>query len=161
MPALEIKNVWGKVEGDLQREILGFWQQNNLLPTGVDPVERSRQAVLTVRSEGKIVGLTSADLIQFRQLNDNIFYMFRLAVLPAFRLPGIESKLIVESQTILEEFAKTQSTNKAIGVLVFVESPRLREMRNEAVWPASKMVYIGSDKQGRHIRVCYFKGATI
>ena len=161
MTGFEIENVWGKVAGELQQHILEFWQKNNLLPPAVDATERSKQVVLTIRYKGKIVGVTSADLIQFKQLNDNLFYMFRMAVLPQFRLPGIESKLIVESQNILEEFAKTQSTNKAIGVLVFVENPSLREKRNEAVWPASKMVYVGSDKQGRHIRVCYFKGARV
>jgi ribosomal protein S18 acetylase RimI-like enzyme len=133
-----------------------------MLPSGIDPIERSGQVVLTVRHEGKIVGLTSADFIRYHQLNDNLFYMFRMAVLPEFRVPGIESKLMVDSRDVLQNFAKDKPpANKAIGVLVFVENPKLKQNRNEAVWPASKLVYIGSDKQGRHIRVGYFKGATI
>lgn len=161
MPQLEIENVWTRVSDDLQREIVDFWTSNKMLPQGVDPIERSKQVLLTVRNEGKIVGLTSADLVRFRQLNDNLFYMFRMAVLQPFRVPGIESKLMVESRDILEHHAETQTVNKCIGVLVFVENPGLVEKRNEAVWPASKLTYIGNDKQGRHIRVYYFKGVRI
>ena len=147
--------------GDLQGEILDFWKSNNMLPPGANATERSLQVVLTVRHQGKIVGVTSADFVRFHQLNDNLFYLFRMAVLPPFRVPGIESKLIVESRDVLELYAQTQSANKCIGLLVFVENPQLIAKRNEAIWSASKAVYIGSDKQGRHIRVCYFKGVTI
>ena len=158
---LQIDNVWMKVNEESGREIVDFWQSNHMLNPEVDPFERARQVVLTVRHQGKIVGLTSVDFIRFHQLNDNLFYLFRMAILPPFRVPGIESKLTVETRDFLEAFAAGQSGNKAIGMLTFVENPLWIAKRNEAVWPASKMVYIGSDKQGRHIRVCYFKGATI
>jgi hypothetical protein len=160
-PGLNISNVWMKVDKGLLNEIVDFWQSNKMLSPQVDPIERALNVVLTIRHENKIVGLTSTDLIRFQQLNNNVFYLFRMAVLPPYRVPGIESKAIVETREILEAFAAGQSTNKAIGMLTFVENPQLLAKRNEAVWPASKAVYIGTDKQGRHIRVCYFKGARI
>lgn len=160
-PELEISNVWTKVDKGLLKEIVDFWQSNKMLGPQVDPIERALNVVLTIRHENKIVGLTSTDLIRFQQLNSNIFYLFRMVVLPPYRIPGIESKAIVETREILELYAASQSTNKAIGMLTFVENPQLIAKRNEAVWPASKAVYIGTDKQGRHIRVCYFKGARI
>jgi hypothetical protein len=160
-PALNISNVWMTVNADLQREIVDFWHVNQMLGPHVNAGERAAQVILTVRSDKKIVGLTSADFVRFRQLNDNLFYLFRMAVLPSFRVPGIESRLIVESRDILEKFAASRATDQAIGMLTFVENPKLIAHRNEAVWPASRMVYIGSDKKGRHIRVYYFKGARI
>ena len=107
------------------------------------------------------MGLTSSDVVRFRQLNDNIFFLFRMIVLPAFRVPGIESKLIVATREILEAFSEKQTTNKCIGMLTFVENPQVIAARRAAVWPASKMVFIGNDKAGRQIRVYYFKGARI
>jgi hypothetical protein len=160
-PELQINNVWMKVNTGLAQEIVDFWQSNNMLNPQVDPVERALQVVLTIRHQNKIVGLTSTDLIRFQQLNNNIFYLFRMAVLQPYQVPGIGSKAIVETREILEAYATGQTTNKAIGMLTFVENPELIAKRNEAVWPASKMVYIGNDKQGRHIRVCYFKGVKI
>ena len=48
-----------------------------------------------------------------------------------------------------------------IGVITLVENEALKQHRNEAIWPASKMVYIGNSREGHHIRVYYFAGARI
>jgi hypothetical protein len=160
-PVLDISYVWKNIHTRLQTEILDFWLSNEMLPPDVNAVERAQQVVLTVRHNDRIVGLTSADFVKYHQLNDNLFYYFRMIVLPGFRIPGIESKLIVETRDRLEEYAEAQPTDKAVGMLTFVENAGLIAKRNEAVWPASKMVFIGKDKAGRHIRVYYFKGARI
>jgi hypothetical protein len=154
-------NVWRRVGPELQAEIVDFWKSNNMLNPDVDAQARAIEAAYIVRSEGKIVGLTTAGVVRFKQLNNNVFYLFRMAVLPQFRIPGIESKLLVDTRDTLEAYSAAQAENKCIGLLTFVENPRLIANRNEAVWPASKMVYIGSDREGRHIRVYYFKGARI
>lgn len=146
---------------ELESEIVEFWSAHRMLPPEADARERAKQVVLIARHQGKIVGLSSADVVKYRQLNDNVFFLFRMVVLPQFRIPGIESKMIVTTREILEAFAETQTANKPIGMLTFVENPQLIAKRREAVWPASKMVFIGNDKAGRQIRVYYFKGATI
>ena len=158
---LEISNVWMKVTPNLAQEVIDFWNTHRMLKPEVDAQERAKQIVLTVRRKGKIVGLTSAGVIKYHQLNDNIFFLFRMIVLPEFRVPGIESKLAFETQNILEAFASKQEANKPIGILAFVENPQLNAKRTEAVWPATKMVFIGNDKAGRQIRLYYFKGVRI
>jgi hypothetical protein len=159
---LNIETVWQKTTPALRQEITDFWEANRMLPAGTDAGERATQAVQIVRSpEGAIVGLTTADVVQFKQLNNNVFYLFRMSVLPQFRAPGIESKLIVDTRDVLEAYASKATVNKCIGMLTFVENPQVIAYRTWAVWPASKMVYIGSDSKGRHIRVYYFKGAKI
>lgn len=159
---LKIENVWQKQTPGLREEITDFWRVNRMLPPGTDAGERAAQAVLVARNEDRMIaGLTTADFVQFKQLNNNLFYLFRMAVLPPFRAPGIESKMIVDTRDILEADAAKATVNKCIGMLTFVENPQVIANRNWAVWPASKMVYIGSDQKGRHIRVYYFKGARI
>jgi hypothetical protein len=161
LQGFEINNVWMNVNPELESEIIDFWSAHRMLSPEVDARERAREVVLTVRHSGKIVGLTSSGVVKYHQLNDNIFFLFRMIVLPEFRVPGIESKLIVATQQILEAFSEKQTTNRCIGMLTFVENPQLIAKRREAVWPASKMVFIGNDKAGRQIRVYYFKGARI
>jgi len=48
-----------------------------------------------------------------------------------------------------------------IGVISIVENEQLKENRREAVWPASKMLFVGKTKLGHDIRIRYFKGARI
>ncbi|MDZ7650060.1 MAG: hypothetical protein U5K54_24660 [Cytophagales bacterium] len=99
-------------------------------------------------------------MITFKQLNNKNFYLYRSIILPGYRHPGLTSKLIVETRDFLES-ASQVILNPCIGMLTFVENPRIQQFRREAIWPASKLAYIGMDKQGRHIRVYYFRGATI
>ncbi|MEI9920080.1 MAG: hypothetical protein WDO14_14975 [Bacteroidota bacterium] len=160
-PDFEISNVWMKITPELGQEIIEFWTSNRMLKPNVDVQERAKQIVLTFRHKGKIVGLTSAGVVRYQPLNSNIFFIFRMIVLPEFRIPGIESKLIVETRDILEAFSEKQTENKCIGILTFVENPQLIAKRTKAVWPSSKMVFIGNDKSGRQIRLYYFKGVTI
>lgn len=158
-----IEVVWQKMTPELVSQVIKFWDDNKMLRPGFSSDARARQVVLIVRREvGKeIVGLSTAELITFKQLNSNNFYMYRSIVLPGFRHPGLASKIIVETRDLLETYNKTVATNPCIGMITFVENPRIQEFRREAIWRASKMAYIGMDKQGRHIRVYYFKGATI
>lgn len=158
-----IEDVWQKMTPELISHVIKFWDDNKMLRPGFSSEARARQVVLIVRREvGKeIVGLSTAELITFKQLNSNNFYMYRSIVLPGFRHPGLASKIIVETRDLLETYNKTVATNPCIGMITFVENPRIQEFRREAIWRASKMAYIGMDKQGRHIRVYYFKGATI
>ncbi|HNV29718.1 MAG TPA: hypothetical protein PKJ83_11315 [Cyclobacteriaceae bacterium] len=158
-----IEDVWQKMTPALVDQVVKFWDDNKMLRPGFSSAERARQVVLIVRSkaEKKIIGLSTAELITFKQLNNNNFYMYRSIVLPGFRHPGLASKIIVGTRDLLEAYNKTVTVNSCIGMITFVENPRIQEFRREAIWMASKMAYIGMDKQGRHIRVYYFKGATI
>jgi hypothetical protein len=158
-----IENVWQKISPPLLQEVISFWEENKMLKAGISSQERAHQVVLIIRSEkeNRIVGVTTAALVTFRQLNNNNFYLYRSIILSEYRHPGLTSKVIVETRDFLEAFSKRITVNRCIGMLAFVENPRIQQYRREAIWPASKMAFIGVDKQGRHIRVYYFRGAVI
>lgn len=158
-----IENVWQKMSPALATEVINFWEQNKMLKPGVSVTERAQQVVLLIRKEKdkRIVGVSTAALVTFKQLNSNNFYLYRSIILPGYRHPGLTSKVIVETRDTLEAFNKQVDANPCIGMLAFVENPGIKQKRREAIWPASKMAFIGVDKEGRHIRVYYFKGAVI
>ncbi|MBP9925888.1 MAG: ATP-binding protein [Cyclobacteriaceae bacterium] len=157
------ENVWQKMSPTLIQEVINFWDVNQMIKPGFSSEERAQQVVLILRCErdNKIVGLTTAGVVTFKQLNSKNFYLYRSIILPGYRHPGLTSKLIVETRDFLELANSQVVTNPCIGMLTFVENPRIQQFRREAIWPASKMAYMGMDKQGRHIRVYYFRGATI
>ncbi len=140
-----------------------FWTDHQLLPDTANPEERAFEVVLVVRdaSSKSIVGLTTAGVVQFKQLANKYFYLYRSVLLPDYRFPGFVSKLIVDTRDHLESRAVSGEPPGCIGLLTFVENPNIIRVRDEAVWPASKMVFIGTDSRGRQIRVYYFKGARI
>lgn len=161
--SIVFQNVWQKMSPDLIQEVIAFWNANKMIKPGFSSEERARQVVLILRDANTkaIVGLSTAGVVTFKQLNSNNFYLYRSIILPGYRHPGLTSKVIVETRDLLEAYNKKEGNNFCKGILTFVENPRIQQFRREAVWPASKMAYIGMDKEGRHIRVYYFKGATI
>lgn len=157
------ENVWQKMSPELVQEVISFWDEHKMIRPGFSSEERAQQVVLVLRSktENKIIGLTTAGVVNFKQLNGNNFYLYRSIILPAYRHPGLPDKLIVETRDFLEGYNKKVTDNPCIGILAFIENPRYQQFRREAIWPSSQMAYVGMDKQGRHIRVYYFKGAII
>ena len=158
-----VEEVWQKMTPPVIEEVVRFWTDHGMLRPGVSATERAYQVVMVVRNEAtrQLVGLSTAETVVFKQLNNNKFYLYRCVILPDYRFPGLASKLIVATRDVLEAYNKTDKLFPCIGLLTFVENPRFQQARREAIWRASRMAYIGLDKKGRHIRVYYFKGATI
>lgn len=158
---LVFENLWKKDVTHLSGQVLEIWKRN-AGPVGEQAKDRLAQLVFVVRNDaGDVVGMSTAFKAYVKQLR-NYFFALRLMLIPGYRIPGLTSRLLVSTRDFLESIHEQDSVDqKTIGVITLVENQRLKESRNEAIWPASKMVYIGNSREGHHIRVYYFKGARI
>jgi hypothetical protein len=157
---LVFENRWLKDTSDIYEAVLDIWAQHRG-PVGENAEQRLRELVFVIRNEsGEVVGMSTAFKAYVKQLR-NYFYACRLLLVPDYRIPGLTSKLLVSTRDFLESIHDAEPVNPAIGLITLVENTRIKERRNEAIWPASGMVYIGNSKEGHHIRVYYFKGAVI
>lgn len=155
-----LQNVWGGELDSIRSQVLEIWRHHGG-PTGREAEGRLRQIVFVVKDEaGNLIGISTAFKAYIRQLR-NHFYAIRLMLVSGHRIPGLTSHLLVSTRDFLESVHAQDDTDQAIGLITLVENPSLKQHRNEAVWPASGMVYIGNSKEGHHIRVYYFKGARI
>ncbi len=156
---LVFENVWQGASDDIRAQVLTLWR-NHGGPTGAIAGERVRQLVFVVRDNGRVIGISTGLKVYVRQLRNYLFAV-RLMIIPEYRIPGLTSKLMVSTRDFLESIHSKEIVKPAIGIITLVEDPLLKEERNEAIWPASGMVYIGNSAEGHHIRVYYFKGARI
>ena len=157
---LAFENVWGKDVGGLRDTVAAIWRDNGG-PTGDGASERLSQLVFVLKNvDGEPVGMSTAFKAHIKQLR-NYFYVIRLMLVPGYRMPGLTSRLLVSTRDFLESIHEQESANRAIGIITLVENQRIKEKRNEAIWPASGMVYIGNSGEGHPIRVYYFRGARI
>lgn len=157
---LSFESWWQKDPGPISDQVLEVWKSYGG-PVGERAADRLKQLVFVVRdSDGRIGGLSTAFRTYVPQLR-NHFYAIRLMLVPDCRIPGLTSRLMVNTRDLLESIHAPEGDDATIGVVTLVENPRLKEMRNEAVWPASRMVYVGNSKEGHHLRVYYFRGARI
>ncbi|MDQ2656350.1 MAG: hypothetical protein M3Y60_02935 [Bacteroidota bacterium] len=156
---LVFENVWEQGSEDIRRQVLALWNDHGG-PIGAAGEERAKQLVFVVLDDAKVVGVSTSLKVYVRQLR-NYMFAVRLLIAPEYRIPGLTSKLLVTTRDYLESIHSRDAENPAIGIITLVENPRLKAARNEAIWPASRMVYIGNSAEGHHIRVYYFKGARI
>jgi hypothetical protein len=157
---LVFENVWGGEISHIRDQVLNIWMHHRG-PQGLQADKRMKQIVFVIRNKrGDVIGLSTAFKSYIKQLR-NHFFVFRLLIVPGYRVAGLTSKLLVLTRDFLESIHLTQNLDTPIGLITLVESEALKQHRNEAIWPASKMVYIGNTREGHHIRVYYFAGARI
>ncbi|HMQ01423.1 MAG TPA: hypothetical protein PKC24_16695 [Cyclobacteriaceae bacterium] len=158
---ITIDNVWQKVDEDTRQQVISIWNNIGLKLSPDEANDRANQLVFVVRNQAKqVVGMSTGFKAYLRQFK-NHFYAIRLFIMPAYRKPGLSSKILVLTRDFFEDISRFDQDNTCIGVVTLVENERLKQYRNEAIWPASKMVYMGNSDKGHHIRVYYFKGSRI
>lgn len=156
---LEFENQWISQSEQTRQGVIDFWNTHNLLKPDVSGIQRAKEVVWVVRTPSQsIIGVSTAFKAHFKQLHNN-FYVFRCAIAPDFRIPGLMSKILVDTRDFLESIHK-KDPDPCLGIMTFVENPGVNANR-KAVWSASQMVYVGSTPDGKQIRVYYFKGARI
>ena len=155
------ENLWHKDLGELKKEIITIWKQYNPGVEEQHAEERAKQIVFIIKSEfDQVIGLSTAYKVYIKQFR-NYFYAIRLLILPEYRSNKFATALLVKSRDFLESIHQEDKPNPAIGLITLVENELLKKNKTEAIWPASKMIYAGNSMKGHHIRVYYFKGATI
>lgn len=158
---LTFENLWKKQPGELRKEIVTIWKQFNPEFEANQIEERLQQLVFVIKNEfDQVVGISTAHKAFIKQLK-NYMYSTRMLITPMARQPGLESKLMVETRNFLESIHQQDGERTAIGLITLVENVEYADVRREAIWPASEMVYIGNSGKGFQVRVYYFKGAMI
>lgn len=159
---LHFEKLWGTTDTTYHQSLKELWRKNFPSISDEELTTRVAQAVWVITSvEGNVVGVSTAQKVFVEQLKNNL-YSFRCFIDPKFRVPGLVSSLLVKTRDLLEEnFLAGKEEASCIGMITLIENERIRKFRNEAVWPASKMVYMGNSPKGYPIRVYYFKKAMI
>ncbi len=162
-PELFFENLWKKDETEWLSKIQQLWKRNfPMMPEHILSQRVHEVAFAVTTANGEVVAVSTAYKTYIEQLKHHL-YGFRCFVDPAYRVPGLTTKILVKTRDWLEEIYLNDGpeSDRCIGVITMVENERLMKHRNEAIWRGSGMVYIGNTPQGKHLRVYYFKKALI
>lgn len=162
-PQLIFENLWQKTDTPLHTKVGELWKKNFPAITDEQLQTRLPQIVFALQTpEGQAAGVSTSHKAYIQHLKHHM-YAFRCFIDPAYRIPGLTSTLLVKTRDWLESVYMNDGAEeeRCIGVITLVENDRILKYRNEAVWPASGMVYIGNSPKGFHIRAYYFKKALI
>ncbi len=162
-PQLTFENLWQKPDSHVHHQIQKLWKKYFPHLSDEQVEKRLKQVVFAVlTTAGEVVGVSTAFRAYVQQLKNHL-YAFRFFIDPAYRIPGLTEVILVRTRDFMEEISHTDGPEdkRCIGLVTIVENERIMKYRKEAIWPASKMVYIGNSPKGYHIRAYYFKKAMI
>lgn len=86
---------------------------------------------------------------------------FRTFVGPEYRQKDVAFHLLHLAIEFHESRFASGADNSGRGLYMEIENPIIQRHRNEAVWPSSRLVFVGYNARGDHCRVRYFPGARI
>ncbi len=162
-PQLIFENLWQKKDSPFRTNVKLLWKKHFPSLLEEQMATRLHQVVFAIRTpDGEVVGVSTSYKTHIQHLKNHL-YAFRCFIDPTYRIPGLTEVLLVNTRDFMEEIFQTDGPDyeRCIGMITLVENKRIMKFRNEAIWPASKMVYIGNSPKGFHIRAYYFKKALI
>lgn len=152
--------VWDNVTQPTREEVTRIWTQHMQFSASEIDARLSQLVVVMKDEQGRVVGVSTAYKTYIHQLR-NYLLACRVLIVPEYRRENLAPSLLVATRDFLESIHQWDEQDPAIGLITLVENEYVRRTRTDAIWPASKMVYIGDSKQGHPIRVYYFNGARI
>lgn len=142
-------------------QAMALWLEHKVL-TETQARKRAEELlfVATEEKSDRLVGICTTYVGTPPSLKVPLWH-FRTFVAPERRRSNIAFHLL----HLAIEFHETQfiagADTGGRGLYMEIESPIIQRHRNEAIWPSSKMVFVGYNARGDHCRVRYFPGARI
>ena len=153
--------VWKQVTPELERELVGFWREQEAIPDETLARRRAAQAVCVVRDEqGTLCGVATAVVTVLPRLRQPMYYyrMFFSRALRGHRqfLPTFE-----RARQILQEHNAALERPESLGLLMEIENDKIASAYPHAYEPEFDATFIGYSPRGLQLRVSYFAGIEL
>lgn len=156
-----MRNVREDSKPQLVEKAVALWLEHKVLTEEQARRRVGQLLLVTVEDQSdRLVGVCTTYLATPPSLKVPLWH-FRTFVAPEHRQNNIAFHLL----HLAVDFHETQfvagTDTRGRGLYMEIENPLIQRHRNEAVWPSSKMVFVGCNARGDHCRVRYFPGARI
>ncbi len=158
--AVDIRSVWRLRAAGIERDVIDFWQRNNMLPAKASLEDRLGQLCACAYDGGQLIGLATAHIRDVDFLRARLA-MFRCSVDKGARQKRLATALSLYAFDVLERWSLDHPEEQLMGVGAVIQSRALVEHDNRAVWPDTKLTFVGYTNDGHQFRVRWFAHGTI
>lgn len=141
-------------------DVLALWQREGAMPAEVARRRVGEVAFVGLDEREGLVAVSTHYLQRSQRLGMELWH-YRAFVAQTHRQSTLARELSRATMSHLEEQFVSGRDRRGAGVLMEVENPILKTVRNEAIWPRTRVAFIGEDARGNHLRVRYFPGALV
>lgn len=159
--AFEIENVRESGNQELIQRAIERWQSDGVISAD-EARRRARQLLLvaTSKDNATVAGMATTYLHTAPRLGLPLWHM-RAYVAPEFRQQDIGIRMLFETLDHHRRQFESGADTRGLGLYMEIENPHIKKHRNEAIWPTTRLAFVGVNAKGDHCRVCYFDGARL
>jgi len=114
-PQVSYEAVWPSPSAKVRDEAMAFWIEQNALPGGASPVERTSEIVMVARYEDRVVGLSTCRLVPVPQIGEAMYH-YRTMVSPRVRMQQLGTQLLIRSFSHLAQHNDSLPDPEAAGI---------------------------------------------
>lgn len=142
-------------------DVLAMWAREDAV-VGEEAQRRVQEVLLvaTLADTGELVGVSTAVVQRSAQLQMDMWYL-RALVSESRRTRNVASHLLDRGRQVLEQRFVDGSDVRGAGVLIDVQNEGVKQAMTAAVWSSTRLMFVGENQRGDHVRVRYFPGATV
>ncbi|HVT24794.1 MAG TPA: hypothetical protein VHD95_09220 [Rhizomicrobium sp.] len=159
-PAVDCRAAWRLKDSRIEGDALKFWEANGMLPPNAAVEDRLAQICAGAYDGDEMVAVATAAIREVDFLRSKLA-MFRCSVSRTSRLKRISTTISLFSFDLLEQWSKENPEEQVMGIGAVIQSRGLVEHDNHAVWPDTKLTFVGYTKEGYQFRVRWFAHGTI
>lgn len=160
-PGFVIENVRESGNQELIDKAIARWTDDGVVSPG-EAKKRARQLLMvaTSRSDGTVAGMATTYLQTQPVLRLPLWHM-RAYVAPEFRKQEIGMQMLFATVDFHKSQYESGADRSGCGLYMEIENPHIKKYRNEAIWPTTRLAFVGLNAKGDHCRACYFDGARL
>ena len=155
-----LKACWKSSDATIQRDVLKFWREENLIPEIADAARRLKNICVVAYDDTRIVAALEARVRHLEIVRATIA-MLALAVKADHRTQTLVNDIILLGRDLLEQWSAENPQEKVMGIGRIVPSRAADERMRNPIWEPSKLTLIGFTPKGAQVRVAWFKHATV
>lgn len=160
-PGFVIENVRESGNRELIDKAMARWIGDGVM-SGEEARKRARQLLMvaTTEADGTVAGMATTYLQTQPALRLPLWHM-RAYVAPAFRKQEIAIQMLFATVDFHKSQYESGADRSGCGLYMEIENPHIKKNRNEAIWPTTRLAFVGLNAKGDHCRVRYFEGARL
>lgn len=157
---MEFRPVWQLHDPQAERDALAFWKRIGVFKSEARMTEQLKQLCVLTYDGDELVGVSTAALRHIKLLNCRMA-MHAIAVAPGARSHHTSTNTTLATIALLEQWSLDHPEEGVMGVGAIIQSSLLVQNKRQAVWPNTKLTFIGFTAQGEQFRVFWFQHATV
>jgi len=158
---VELRLAWRQNDPTIERDAELFWRKEQLLPPGTDLGQRLGELCLAGYDGDKLIAVSTARVRYIDFLGSKLA-MLRVATAREMRQKNLALFLVSQSRPPLEEWSAANPQEQVMGMGTITQTHVWDEQGpRPAIGPDSGLVFIGWTANNEHMRVAWFKHATI